>query len=420
MSERKAQEFEDTMKFKVPKQKSSTASEQTRIYNKEELNRMRAKQSAANRQASELSRTSKQKAIQPVQQSNLPQPKNYTVQHGHKKAAPVTKAVPQPPKPIKKKKKGFFYLIKKLIFILFFIFAVYSVFALYYINKITPIKQTYQYTNDPDTLLYSTDIKNILIIGEDSRDPSVRGLSDSMILLSINSKNQKLQMTSFMRDMYTEIDGYNFDKLNAAYSYGGAELLKDTIEDNFKIRIDGCVTVNFSAVAYLVDAVGGVQITISDEEANAINEILYNEVNEIMGANPSDDFLPKGGTYLLDGKQALSYSRIRYVGDADFERTQRQRTVITQILKSAYTINPLKFHTNITKSLSFVGSDMSVLDMYLISLKAPYLMIKYKPEQMRIPVDGTWDFGETWDGQSVIEVNFASNIDYLRDNIYLQ
>ena len=84
-------------------------------------------------------------------------------------------------------------------------------------------------------MLYSSEVKNILIIGADARDSATRGLSDSMILLSVNKKNKKLQMTSFMRDMYVEIEGYGSDKLNAAYSYGGAELLENTIEDNFKL-----------------------------------------------------------------------------------------------------------------------------------------------------------------------------------------
>ena len=227
-------------------------------------------------------------------------------------------------------------------------------------------------------------------------------------------------MTSFMRDIYTEIDGYDFDKINAAYSYGGAPLLKDTIEDNFKIRIDGCVTLNFTAVAHIVDAVGGVQITLTPEEANAVNEILFSEVNEIMGDSPGDDFLPGGGTYILDGKQALSYSRIRYIGNADFERTQRQRTVITQVLSRMKKVNPVKFNSNITKALEYIGTDMSVTDMYIMSLRLPLLLMSYETEQLRVPADGTWSYGETWDGMSIINVDFYANTEYLKQNIYLQ
>jgi len=268
-------------------------------------------------------------------------------------------------------------------------------------------------------MLYSSDVKNILVIGTDARDTSTRGLSDSMILMSINKKNNKIQMTSFMRDMYTEIEGYGSEKLNAAYSYGGSELLVNTIEDSFHVRIDGCVTVNFSAVAYIVDAIGGVEINISDSEAEAINTILYSEVNEIMGDKPDSDFLPGAGKYKLNGKQALSYSRIRYVGDADFERTQRQRTVINQILANMKSVNPLTLNKNIKKALPYIGSDLSVSDMYLLSLRLPLLIIGYDIEQYRIPAEDTWWYDETYDGQSILGVDFAANTQIIKEKIYL-
>ncbi len=301
------------------------------------------------------------------------------------------------------------------------VFLIYSGVVLSLASKLNAIETTGNYINDPDTMLYSSEVKNILVIGEDTRDIGTRGLSDSMILISVNKKKHKLQMTSFMRDIYTEIDGYDYDKLNAAYSFGGAELLKDTIEDNFKIRIDGCVTVNFIAVAHMIDAVGGVEITLSADEANAVNEILYNEVNEIMGDDdPYSDFLPvEDGTYMLDGRQALSYSRIRYVGDADFERTQRQRTVITQMMKQARKINPVRFSSGMNEAVKYIGTDMSIMEIYLLSLRLPVVMASYKPEQLRVPAEGTWSFDETWDGMSIITVDFYANTDYLRQNLYL-
>ena len=320
----------------------------------------------------------------------------------------------------KKKKSRAGLFIRLFIVALISLFLIYSSASLYYISKVTPLEVSGDYVNDPDTMLYSSEIKNILIIGEDTRDTSTRGLSDSMILLSINNKKKRFQMTSFMRDIYTEIDGCGEDKLNAAYAYGGAELLKDTIEDNFKVRIDGCVTVNFQAVAHLVDAVGGVQITVSADEANAINEILYNEVNEIMGDDQYDSFLPVAdGTFLLNGKQALSYSRIRYVGDADFERTNRQRTVITQMMKRIKKIRPSQFSKSMSEAVKFIGSDMSVTDMYFMSLYLPFIAGRYKMEQLRVPADGTWSFDETWDGMSILTVDFYANTEYLRNNIYL-
>lgn len=401
MAGRNAHEDQDTLKFRVPRQQT-TDNEHTRVYQRSEI--------TGNSQTRPQKRTPSEntKNQQNSQRSNENYSQNQQQNYGKSRPAK------------RKKKKTFGGFLRRLILIAIALFFVYSAVALHYITKIESIESTEEYINDPETMLYSSDVKNILIIGEDARDVSTRGLSDSIILLSVNKKNHKLQMTSFMRDIYTEIDGYDYDKINAAYSYGGAALLKDTIEDNFKIRIDGCVTLNFIAVAHIVDAVGGVQITLSPEEANAVNEILYSEVNEIMGDAPEDDFLPDGGTYILDGKQALSYSRIRYIGDADFERTQRQRTVITQVFSRMKKINPIKFNSGITKALEYIGTDMNVTDMYILSLRLPSLLTSYETEQLRVPSDGTWSFGETWDGMSIINVDFYANTEYLKNNIYLQ
>ena len=170
-------------------------------------------------------------------------------------------------------------------------------------------------------------VSNVLLIGTDSRDLSQeRGRSDSMILASINKKTRELTLTSFLRDSYVYIDDeYGYGKLNAAYSYGGAGLLMDTIESNYGVRIDDYILISFAACANVIDAVGGVKLDLTDEEADAVNEILISEVNELMGDDRNDDLLDCGGEQKLDGKQALSYSRIRYVGNADFDDTGSEK-----------------------------------------------------------------------------------------------
>lgn len=447
MPDKNINENQDTMKFKVPKQAGYT-----RVYKTDDIEsaKRRAAQSEANRTAgqqqtsenthkkhrssggsgrsssgtAENQRNTARTSAPSADRNNAPQRKRPApVQSGGSSSGSArtpgtgnhTAAAVR-----KNNRKGAAAVIKILVIVIISLFLIYSAAALYYITRINPIQNSGSYVNDPETLLYSSNIKNILIIGEDARDASTRGLSDSMILLSVNNTKHRLQMTSFMRDIYVDIDEHDSDKLNAAYSYGGAELLKDTIEDNFKIRIDGCVTVNFIAVAHLVDAVGGVQVTVSADEANAVNEILYNEVNEIMGDDKYDDFLPVvDGTFTLNGKQALSYSRIRYVGNADFDRTQRQRTVITQMMSRMKRINPAEFNAGMVKALNYIGSDMSVTDMYALSLKLPFILAAYKPEQLRIPEDNTWSYGETWDGMSIINVDFYANTEILKNRIYL-
>ncbi len=413
MSVKKSNEALDTMKFNVPKAER----EYTRVYNIPKKNTTNKVQSNSNtnntvKKPATVKQTKKTMEKKPESNANKTTP-SY-------QPKPQSNAPNNPPlqKQKKKKKKTLsFYLISALV-IMIAIFGTYSAVAMNYISKVSDIDKTNTYINDDSTMLYSSDVKNILIIGTDTRDNSYRGLSDSMILLSVNKKNKKLQMTSFMRDIYVEIEGHGSDKLNAAFSYGGAELLENTIEDTFRIRIDGCVIVNFTAVAHIVDAVGGVEITLSDSEAQAVNDILYSEVNQIMGDSPDSDFIT-GGTHKLNGKQALSYSRIRYVGNADFERTQRQRTVITQILSQMSSANPFTLNKNIKKALPYISTDLSDMDMYILCLRLPFLITGYKTEQMRVPVEESWWYDESWDGQSIIGVDFYTNIEYLKNNIYL-
>lgn len=200
------------------------------------------------------------------------------------------------------------------------------------INRITPTEFTEEDfdadTSAPDTIdeidwgdpgvATSVDgVVNILLVGQDTRVEGERARSDSMIVLSVNQNTKQLSMVSLMRDLYVQIPGYSNNKLNAAFQFGGFELLDQTIETNFGILIDYNVEVDFSGFKEIVDTVGGVDINLYQEEADYLNA-------------GSDWGLTSGYNH-LNGEQALAYARTRYVGRYDFERTQRQRTVIQAI-----------------------------------------------------------------------------------------
>lgn len=260
-------------------------------------------------------------------------------------------------------------------------------------------------------------VRNVLVIGTDARDPAQeRGRSDSMILLSVNSRTRKIWLTSLMRDTYVEIPDYGYGKLNAAYSSGGAALLLDTIEQNYDISIDDYVIITFEACAAVIDAVGGVEVTLSDSEAEAVNDILISEINEIMGDAQDDDLLNGGGTMTLDGKQALSYSRVRYVGNADFERTERQRTVLTGVLKKVEQ-NPLRALSLFFSACPHLTTNLSAFSLYGYALRTPFQLALYGVEQQRIPTDDMFT-GANIDGQSVLQVDFDAAKQLLRKTVY--
>lgn len=252
-------------------------------------------------------------------------------------------------------------------------------------------------------------VRNVLLIGTDNREDE-RGRADTVILLSFSKHNHTVTMTSLMRDSYVNIPNHGTDKLNAAYAYGGATLLMDTITSNFGIPVDDYICVNFRAFVHIADAVGGLKVEISDREAEAINVILESEVNGIMGDDPKDDFLPSGGTFLLNGKQALAYARIRYVGNADFERTERQRTVLDLMLGKLKHLSPTAVPKILMKAVPELKTNMTTGELYLLSLQTPVRLIGYDMQKLRLPADGTYSDQTAPDGQMVLAVDFDANL----------
>lgn len=327
------------------------------------------------------------------------------------KAEPVSS---EPKKKKKRKKKGIISkIITSLISVVVVVFIIYSVIIYALINKINYVESNIvSYSG----LINEKHVRNILLIGTDGRSESERGRSDTMILLSINSKTDKIFLTSFMRDSYVDIEGHGWNKLNAAYSFGGAELLIDTIQRNFNIEVTDYVSVNFNAFAAVVDAVNGIEIEISDKEAEAINKILHDEVNALMGDAIDSDYLKGGGKIKLNGKQALSYSRIRYVGNADFERTERQRNVLTKITEKVKSFNPAKITKIIKSAAPEMTTNMTTFELYTLALRAPFIL-PYDMEQLRVPADKTYKNGEYKVG-AVLELDFEKNIEIIEKEIY--
>lgn len=306
--------------------------------------------------------------------------------------------------------------IRAVLWVIIIVFVLYSAVSL--IGILRMHRETAENRANISDVMDAAYVSNVLLIGTDSRDLSQeRGRSDSMILASINKKTRELTLTSFLRDSYVYIDDeYGYGKLNAAYSYGGAGLLMDTIESNYGVRIDDYILISFAACANVIDAVGGVKLDLTDEEADAVNEILISEVNELMGDDRNDDLLDGGGEQKLDGKQALSYSRIRYVGNADFERASRQRTVMTQVLKKA-AVNPVAMARIFVTALPELSTNLSVGKSYGYTLRAPFLLIGYQLKTQQIPADDTF-YGDDVDGESVLRVDCDANWQVLKDTIY--
>ena len=264
-------------------------------------------------------------------------------------------------------------------------------------------------------IMYDEDVLNVLVIGTDSRNPELdRGRSDSMILVSINEKTNKIIMTSFLRDIYLQIPGIGYTRLNHAYAYGGAELLMDTIEQNFRIKIDKYVMVNFFSFVDVVDEVGGVEINVTDDEVKYVNSYL-SEINKLKGEPSASGSLSKGGTYTLNGKQALAYSRIRYIG-TDFGRTERQRTVMTKIMDKAKDLSLFELNDLLNVLLPDITTNLTEGEIFSLVLDA-FDLLSYDKVSQAIPLDNDFSY-LTINGMSVLGINFDSSIYHLRKTIY--
>ena len=250
-------------------------------------------------------------------------------------------------------------------------------------------------------------VYNLLLVGVDSRGSDFSGRSDSMILIAINQESQKLVATSLLRDIFVTIPGYGTNRLNAAYAYGGMSLLKDTIQANFGIRVDRCVVTNFDLVRGFVDAVGGVEIQVDNEEIPYMNGNIGYQ-NSLQGLPADTDKIPEGsgGLLHLNGQQALGFARIRYLG-TDFGRTERQREILAQCFQKVRGMGLGELNDLAHSFLPRLRTDLSETDCaYLLTL---LLQVKdYNLETLSLPVSGSWS-NMTIRGMAVLSVDFAQN-----------
>lgn len=270
---------------------------------------------------------------------------------------------------------------------------------------------------------FNNNIFNVLLIGSDTRDVEFdRGRSDSMILLSLNKNQKTIYITSFMRDMYVNIPNKGNNRLNAAYAYGGADLLIDTIQENFQVNIDRYVQVDFDTFIDVVDFCGGVDnISLSEQEIQILNSYMseVNLLNELPIENGYITDLNKD-VYSLNGYQALAYSRIRYVNYGneynDFGRTARQRTIMLAIFEKVKQLDVLELKNLMDNVLPNITTNIEKGE--LISLLLEFNRYsKYEVISSRIPIDSSYD-SVFINGMAVLGVDFEKNIDYLHSTLY--
>lgn len=247
-------------------------------------------------------------------------------------------------------------------------------------------------------------IINILLIGQDRREGEGRARSDAMILCTINKAAKTLTMTSFMRDMYVQIPGYHDNRINASYELGGMKLLDACLEKNFGIQVDGNVEVDFTRFMEIIDMLGGVDMELTSAEANYLNNRGNWDVND----STAGQWNLKAGKNHLTGEQALAYSRIRYVGNGDFGRTERQRKVLNALLEKAKGLTVLELNNLLQKMLPMLTTDMSNAQILGYALELFPMLTELEMVTQRVPADGTYS-DAVINGMMVLKVDLEAN-----------
>lgn len=261
-------------------------------------------------------------------------------------------------------------------------------------------------------------VTNILLLGTDNRNQSLKGSrSDTIILLSINERTNQIVMNSILRDTCVSIPGRSkLDKMNAAYAYGGASLAVKTFETNFGVDIDRYIVINFYAFMDIVDALGGMRLSINEQERLVMNDYVE-EINKQLGlAADSGKLYKTGDDLLLTGKQVLGYVRNRYTGNGDFARTERQRIVLEKLIEECRNSDVTTLLNVVEAAASYVTTNYTQGEIVSLATNA-FEYLDYDIINSRIPVDGTWKYAKL-SGMSIVSIDIIPNRQKILETVY--
>lgn len=244
----------------------------------------------------------------------------------------------------------------------------------------------------------SDNVVTILLLGVDRRKNEA-ARTDSIILCTLNKTQKTITLTSLLRDMYVRIPGYKSNRINVPYVLGGTSLLRKTMEYNFGIEVDGCVEVDFAHFEDLIDLLGGIEIELSSAEANYINSYSGSRL--------------KQGKQMLSGEQALYFSRFRGTASGDLARTNRQRIVLSTLLREYKNKSMTELLGLLDDILPMVTTDLSQDE--ILGYFTDYFPMLASAEIVseRIPAEGDY-YQAKIDGMAVCVPDIAASAEKLQ------
>jgi len=260
---------------------------------------------------------------------------------------------------------------------------------------------------------------NILLLGEEAiGSGTARGRTDMMMIATMNLKTKTVKLTSLMRDMLLHIPEYEGktyldNKLNSAYEIGGIQLVYETIAENFDIALDGYALVGFENFENIINAIGGVEVTLSETEANYLNRTNYISKKKYRNVVP--------GKQTLNGNQALGFCRVRHVPTVDdqhydYGRTSRQRVVLNAIFNKCKSLSLPQMIVTMNELLQYVTTDITK-EQFRNYLEIGLSLDIKDIANCRIPAEHTFEEGSAR-GMSVLIPDLDKNIKVLHSFIF--
>lgn len=317
----------------------------------------------------------------------------------------------QPPRRKKRKKRG--SIVKKILLVVVLLLALVIADICHLLTL-----YTYDDTNESSLAANTEDgIMTVALFGVDKRenDASSGTRADAIMLMSVDPKRKSIKLTSLMRDSLVDVPGHGQTKLCHAYGYGGAQMMLQTINEDFDMNVKEYMVVDFAEMASIIDSVGGVTVTLTDDEVKETNKYIDEYCWKTL--NIPTQRIEGSGEQKLNGIQAMTYGRIRKGNTGgDWKRAERQSVVLNQVFSKA-TSNPITMLKFLNGLMPNVTSSMSKMDFVYMGLTT---LVHGMPtmSHIRLPLDGEWQYGTTSSGASVIRFSDSVLASHLHSYIY--
>ena len=264
----------------------------------------------------------------------------------------------------------------------------------------------------PGDIYHEEDVFNILLLGTDERTDrfNENARADAIMVLSLNTRSHTIKLVSIERGIGVPVPGRNDDWITHTFRYGGAALTMQTVRDCFKVDVDRYVRVNFHVFEKIIDAIGGVDIELTQLEADGLNGKVY--------TNATTKHPVQAGWNHLDGYDALQYSRIRFI-DTDWQRIERQRKAIQAAVNQVKDLSITELDHLANTALPMLQTNLTKKEITGLLLEvSAFLMKGTQMEQMAIPTKETCWNSVGVDGRKMIGVDFEANAKILREFFY--